>query len=241
MPTRAPIIFGFVLAVALAGPARAQRPESAVHAAATLMSDYKHLGLSHSDSRPAVKLAVDYDHRSGFFAGGYLVNVEYAAEYGSATPRDYEVDAYVGYQWRGARWTANAIVSRYIYPGIDFRYDYTRSAVNLAFKDRYFFGAAYSENFYSINRSAYDYFAGAAIPLRHGLEIGINIGRFQSSELRNASYTFWDVGVSRLFPRFVLDLRYHDNTYDRTTRLGDGRGDHWVFSASYAIATRRSN
>jgi uncharacterized protein (TIGR02001 family) len=221
------------LAILPGRSALAQRAESSLHAALTLMSDYKHAGLSQSGSEPAAKLSVDYAHRSGFFAGGFLANVEYAAEYGSATPRDLQLDVYAGYEWRGSRWSANAIVSRYLYPDIDIRYDYTQTSLNAGFRDRYFFGASYSRNFFSIDRPAYQYYAGAAVPLPQDMELGINLGRYRSSGL--FSYTFWDIGISKTLRRFALDFRYHDNTYDRTTRLGDGHGDRWVFSVSYAI------
>ncbi|MGW8368559.1 MAG: TorF family putative porin [Gammaproteobacteria bacterium] len=241
MPHRLALILCTVLFAAISGAAHGQRPESQVHAALTLMSDYKHFGLSQSDSGPAAKLAFDYAHHSGFFAGGFLANVEYAAEYGSTTPRNLQVNAYAGYQWRSSQWSANAIVSRYIYPDIEVRYDYTQTAINFGLRDRYFVGASYSKNFFSIDRSAYQYYAGITIPLRSKLEVGINIGRFRSRELSNTSYTFWDIGLSRAFRQFAVDLRYHENTYGRTTRLGDGNGDRWVLSVSYVIVPRGPN
>jgi len=201
-----------------------------------LASDYKHNGLSATASGPVARFAADYEHQSGFFAGGFLANVEYYAERYYKTPRDYQVNVYAGYIRRGTTWTTSVSASRYVYPGISFRYDYTQLAVNASFRDRLFFGAGHSDNFLSIDRTAYHYHAGVALPAKWDLEIGINAGRFRSSELFGTEYSFWDIGVSRALRRFAFDLRYHDNTYDRSTILGDGGGDRWVLSVAYALA-----
>jgi uncharacterized protein (TIGR02001 family) len=231
LPIAAVAAFGF-------DPALSQPVESRLHLSIAVMSDYKHNGLSQSGSDAAARFAADYEHRSGFFAGGFVSKVEYAAEYRYQEPRDLQTNVYAGYLWRSTDWTANATLSRYLYPDAPFDYDYTLAAVNVSFRDRFFFGASYASDFLSIERSAHQYRAGTVFPWTHGIEIGVNAGRFRASDLPRATYSFWDIGLSRALGGFALDLRYHGNSYDGASILGEGDGDRWVFSASYAIRSR---
>jgi uncharacterized protein (TIGR02001 family) len=113
-----------------------------LRASISLATDYRQNGLSQNYGKPSWRLAVDYEHDSGFFAGGFLANVEYEAEASRRTPRDLQADFYAGYVWRGSEWTTSVSMSRYIYPDIDFRYDYTLATASASFRDRYFFGVS---------------------------------------------------------------------------------------------------
>jgi hypothetical protein len=117
-------------------------------------------------------------------------------------------------------------------------YDYTQLAVNFSFKDKYFFGVTRSTDYLSIYRDSYQYRGGFAQQMGLDLEVGINAGKFSSRGISDIDYSFWDAGVSRAFGRFALDLRYHDNTYDGTSLIGESGSDRWVFSASVAILPR---
>lgn len=232
---------GWVFAVGLwlwAANAFAQTLGDDLRASVTLMSDYRHNGLSQSDGQASLRVSLDYEHGSGFFAGGFVASVDYAAEAGRRTPRDLQTNLYAGYAWRGAQWAASASVSRYIYPGIDFRYDYTLTTLSASFRDRYFISASRTSNLLSLERSATHVEIGAAFPWSWDLELGINAGRFRARDFFDTDYSHWDVGLSKIVGRFALDLRFHSNTADAVTILGDPGGERWVFSAAYAIAPR---
>lgn len=219
--------------------ARAQPERSALHGTVSLASDYVLNGLSQTYDEPSLRISLDFEHGSGFFAGGSLSNVGYEAEDRFRTPRDTEVDIYAGYVWRRDRWMTNLTVSRYRYPGIERRYDYTQATANVSFRDRYFLAVSRSSSFLSIYDAAEVYRAGVALPWRRDIEVGINAGRFTSSGRLDSSYTFWDVGLSRPFGRFALDLRYHGNSYERRSLLGNSADNQWVLSATYTYLPLR--
>jgi uncharacterized protein (TIGR02001 family) len=216
-------------------PARAQPQPDALHGSVSLSSDYVLNGLAQTYDRPSVRVSVDFEHDSGFFAGGSLANVDYEAEDQFRTPRDTQLNVYTGYVWRRNQWMTNLTLSHYRYPGIERRYDYTQATANVSFRGRYFLAVSRASEFLSIYDNADIYRAGAALPWIGGLEMGVNAGRLRSRGFVDTSYTFWDIGLSRPLGRFALDLRYHDNTYEQSSLLGNDAQDLWVLSMSYAL------
>jgi uncharacterized protein (TIGR02001 family) len=237
LPTvRIRIALTLILAAQIIAPAASAQPEQPpLHASISIASDYFRDGLSQTDEATSARFALDFEHDSGFFAGGLLANVDYLAESQFQTPRHTQANVYAGYVWRRGDWMTNVAVSRYLYPDIERRYDYTQATVSVSFRDRYFLSVSRSNDFLSLYDRAVQYRSGIAIPWIWDLEVGINAGKFRSSGFVDTSYTFWDAGLSRALGRFALDLRFHDNTYDRTSLLGNYADDRWVFSLSYAI------
>lgn len=219
----------------LAPIAGAQPAHQPLHASVSIASDYVYNGLSQTYDEPSLRFALDFEHDSGFFAGGALGNIDYEAESRFRTPRRTEASVYTGFLWRRRDWMTNVTVSRHVYPDIERRYDYTEAAVGVSFRDRYFLSVARSNDYLAVYHRATRYRAGVAIPWVWDLELGIDAGRFHSSGPFDVSYSFWDAGLSRAVGRFALDLRFHDNTYDRTSLLGNHADGLWVFSLSYAI------
>lgn len=221
----------------VAGPARlgAQPQPDGLRGFVSLSSDYIVNGLSQTYDEPSLRIALDFEHQSGFFAGGSLANVDYRAEERFRTPRDSLVNVYAGYLWKRSQWMTNLTVSRYRYPGIARSYDYTQATANVAYRDRYFFSASRSSDFLSIYDSAQVYRAGMALPVLRGFELGINAGTFRSNGFVDTSFTFWDVGLSRPAGRFSFDLRFHDSSYEYSSLIGNYAGDLWVLSITYAF------
>lgn len=229
----------FLLVVLLFGRfAAAQQSEPQFRVSFLIGSDYKHNGLSLTNSDPTARFLTDYQHPSGFFAGGFLSNVEFAAEQDFYKPREIEANLYAGYAWRRGDWATNVSVARYLYPDLVTSYDYTQLAANFSFKDRYFFGVTRSTEYLSIFQGSYQYRGGFVLPMPLDLEFGLNAGRFRPSGIPGSEYSFWDVGVSRAVGQFALDLRYHDNSYNRASLFGDSGSDRWVFSVAIAIVPR---
>lgn len=239
------IFAGAVAAVlaALAGapPASAQSETGTLHGSVSLSSEYILNGLSQTYDEPSVRVALDFEHQSGFFAGGVLANVGYLAEAPFETPRDTQASLYAGFLWRRNQWMTNLTASTYRYPGIQRSYDYTQAAASVSFRDRYFFAVSRSNDYLSIYDSVELYRAGIAMPLPRNLEFGINAGRFRADGFFGTSYSFWDVGVSRPMGRFALDLRYHDNTYRRYSLFGNDASDLWVLSMTYVFLPLNAN
>jgi uncharacterized protein (TIGR02001 family) len=233
---RWPWLSGFVLV--FGGIANAQQAPPDLRVSVLLGSDYIHNGLSVTDSNPTARFAMDYVHPSGFFAGGYLTNVEFAAEQGFYKPRKLEANLYAGYAWRKRNWATNVSLARYRYPDLLLSYDYTQLAANFSFKDTYFLGVTRSSDYLSIYGGSYQVRGGIVVPTALDLEIGINAGQFRSRGMLDVAYDFWDVGISRAAGRFALDLRYHGNDYGNASLLGEGGSNRWVFSVAIGIIPR---
>ena len=227
-----------LLALVVATSANAQLPASDLRLSLLIANDYRHNGLSQSHTGAAARFSVDYARAGGFFAGGFVANVEYAAERYFREPRELELNVYAGYQWQGRDWSTNLQISHYVYPDIEISYDYSLATVNFALRDRYFLALGSSDDYLGLFGRSYEARAGVALPLPHALELGINTGRFEATEIGDTKYSFWDLGISRVLGRYALDLRYHGNDYDGESLYGDA-GDHrFVLSVAYSIRPR---
>ena len=232
-----------VLLVLAAGQCAAQTGRENLHVALIVATDYRHYGLSQTDSDGAFRVSLDYEHDAGFFAGGFIANVEHAYEYRRRQPRELQVDLYGGYVWRNDAWTSSIALSRYLYPDSVPGYDYTQLIVAADFRERLFLTAAYSDDHLSWGSASYHYEIGAAWPLVWNLELGMNLGRFRAPDFVEGEFTHWDVGLSRVFGRVGLDLRYHDTSGTRRPARQSKRRTLDVervlrYRASRAIACR---
>ena len=76
-------------------------------------------------------------------------------------------------------------------------------------------------------------------PLAWNLELSGALGRFDVDVTSDSEFTHWNVGLSKVARRVVLDLRYYDNDYELVTPLGDPSSDQFVLSVSYAFRGTR--
>ena len=224
-----------LMASAAAG---AQDTAVGVNGYLTLGNGYWSRGLSQNDGF-SVQLGVDYQHPSGFFAGGWAANVDYAIEYSHEQPRDLVVDAYAGYHARREDWSWTVVLGRYLYPGTAIPYDYDELGATVGFHDRVFYTASYSPRFYAQGHPALNQELSVALPLRGDLELGATLGRFALAE-SDIDYTHWNVGMSKVVRRVVVDLRYYRSGYDWISWLGDPNADQYVISVSYALHGKRT-
>lgn len=218
----------------------AQPVRGDVRLSVLMASDYKQNGLSQTRSGPVLRFSTDYTHQSGLFAGGFVSNAEYAWDDRLASQRDTLTNIYVGHQWRGNRWASTVSVSRYIYPGYSPNYNYTQTAAGVSYKNRYFLSFARNNDYPYMGRDTNQVRGGIALPWIWGLEAGVNAGELRTSGAFDTGYSFWDAGLSKVFGRFALDLRYHDDTYGRARVAGESGDNRWVFSITYAISPRAS-
>jgi uncharacterized protein (TIGR02001 family) len=216
----APRWIAAALALASAGLACAQDPVSNVSGYFTLASGYWKHGLAQNDGA-ALQLGVDYQHYSGFFTHARVTNVAYPQNVPGQT-RDIETSAYVGYHDRRDRWSWTASVGRYVYPDAAV-YNYDEISLGFGFRDRVFYSASYNDEYYAGSSSALNQEVSVVFPLRGDLELGGALGYFDVADA-GPEITHWNVGVSKLFRRMALDLRYYDPD-----------ADHYVLSLSYAL------
>ena len=215
------------------GCAAAQDATPALNGYVTLGNGYWSRGLSQNDGL-SVQLGVDYQHRSGWFAGVWAANVDYEVEYSYEQPREIETDLYGGYHRRGEDWSWTLMLGRYYYPHTAISYDYGELSATVGYRDRVFYSASYSDDFYGFPRSGLNQELSFALPLRGDLEIGGALGRFAIADTV-VDYSHWNLGVSKLVKRVAIDLRYYDSDYEKVGWLGDPDANHYVLSVSYAL------
>lgn len=225
---------------ALCAPATApfaQALEPVVSGYVTLASDYRHRGLSESRGKASFQVGADYQHASGFFAGAWAARIDYAQPVHDSSTR-FKLGYYVGVSKRVSRWSWTASAIRYTYPGIAYDYDYNELSATAGFRDRVFVTAAYIDDLYARDESAFYSEVGAALPLRHGLELGATLGRMTSSA-SELEYTHWNIGLSKTFARRLgVDVRYHDGSRYVSNAIATTNADAWVVSASYGFRSR---
>jgi uncharacterized protein (TIGR02001 family) len=231
------------LAFAVAPDAAAQAAGSKISGYVTVTSDYRNRGLSQSLGEPSLQFGGDFQHATGFFAGGRAATVEYAAAAPRGSSRHGEATLYAGYSRRVGTWSLVGSLGRYTYPGSDFDYDYSELSGSVGFRNRVFVAASYTGDFLNRGVAALNHELGIALPLGAGFEIGAGLGRFRSSGL-DVDYTHWNFGASKLVARFGIDVRYYDNSHSvryyenmpgARVPLGAPVPGEWVLSVSYGF------
>lgn len=177
----------------------------------SLTSDYVRRGVTQSDGDPALQVGGDLRFDSGFFLGAWASTVDISRS--PDRERDLEVDYYAGYALDASeRWQFTAMVVLYTYPGqtgpID--YDYEEYSITSNYNDRLWIEYSYSPDLYHSNRSAQNIDVYAEWPLNSRWSIGLGAGHYDTSDLNDSQYTYWQIGITRAFAWADLDFRYHD-------------------------------
>jgi uncharacterized protein (TIGR02001 family) len=226
------------LAACTAAPcAFAQQATPNLNGYVTLATAYWKRGLAQNEGASA-QAGIDFEHRSGFYAGGWVANVDFAREYNQNEPRRVEADIYTGYHKRQQQWSWNVGLGHYVYPGTAVNYDYNEVSATFGIRERFFYTAAYADSYYGLWRSSFNQEVSVAFPLRGNFEIGAAAGKFKVSG-NVLDVTYWNVGVSKLVRRLAIDVRYYDGNYPSVSYFGDPDGNHLVLSLSYALGGRR--
>ncbi|MCX4186590.1 TorF family putative porin [Methylophaga sp. OBS4] len=207
-------------------------------ASVALGSDYMWRGYSQTDNEPAISGSFDYGHSSGFYAGTWASNVDFALGDDQA---HIEVDVYAGF--------ANEIgdtgigydlgVLRFIYPGTDGG-DWNEVYGSLSYS--YFsIGVAHSSDVYGSSEKGTYYSAGFDYDLPYGLALSAGLGYYDYDEDvfgpdAEDSATDYRIGLSKEFVGFGFDLTYTDTDSDGEELYGDNIADgRLVFTVSKSM------
>jgi uncharacterized protein (TIGR02001 family) len=226
---------GFVLAALACAPAPAQERPSRLDGYLTLASDYVRRGLSQTAGSGTVQAGLDYAHSSGFFAGGRVSNVDFDAEYAVASPRDVEIDAYVGFGREHGPWTWAVTAGAYLYPDSTYDYDYAEFSATAAYRRWIRYTASYLEDWPLAGESALDHELTGSVPLPWDVEIAASVGRIDSSGVSDLTYSYWNAGATKLWKRLSFDLRYYDTSYSDISYAGEAADRQWVLSLSIGL------
>jgi len=181
---------------------------------AAVSSNYIWRGLTQTDDQAAVSGGIDYESKSGFYAGTWVSNVDFGDDTNS------ELDLYLGYGFKSGDFTFDFGYLSYIYSGgedIDFSEVY--ASVNWEFLTVGYNLLADSD--YGSDFGDDDYiYADFAFEVSKDLELGLHIG--------NSSYDgggdYVDYGVSLSKNNFTFAVS--DTNID---------GDDVNFTISYSL------
>lgn len=251
---------GVVLAQAAAEPASPHTLTANVG----VVSDYLFRGISQTKGNPAIQGGVDYSHSSGFYAGTWLSSISWVSDaQGGTTPT--EIDVYGGYKSTFAEdFGYDLGVISYNYPGggrnksLYVSPDTVEVYGALSWK---WFTAKYShvvsQNFVGWGTSGDDstYSRGshyielnAAYDLGDGWGISAHVGhqKVKNSDGDNspsgydASYTDWNVGVTKDIGFGVLGLKYSATNANTCGDSTGGQAYCWGPKLDYDAAKGRA-
>jgi len=180
---------------------------------AAITTDYVFRGVSYSDSHGAVQLGGDVSFTSGVYLGAWGSTVDISN--GPGRQRDLEVDYYVGYGHDiSNKWSVGANFVSYNFPGAEgqFDYDYVEYSVAGNYNDRVWLEYSYSPDLYHSGLAAHNVELYSEWQLMAQLALGAGVGYYDVSNLTGSDYSYWQVGVTRPFGSFDLDLRYFDTS-----------------------------
>jgi len=225
------VLSSSLLACAASGAA-AQGGSPSLNGYITGANGYWNRGLAQNTGF-SLQLGIDYQQKRGWFVGAWAANIDYETDNAWAKPREIESEVYGGYHRRNEDWSWTLMLGRYYYPDTAVSYDWNEASATVGFRDRVYYTAAYTDQFYGLWRSALNQELAFVQPLRGDFEIGGTLGHFELASA-GVEYTHWNLGVSKVVRRIVFDLRYYESTYDYPGLLGDPTSQY-VLSVSYAL------
>lgn len=189
-------------------------------ASVALSTDYIWRGYSQTDKELAISGSFDYGHSSGFYAGAWGSNVDFAINDEQA---HMELDLYAGF---GSDIGDSGIsydlgVLRYIYPGTDGG-DWNEVYGSLSYS---FFsaGVAHSGDVYGSGETGTYYTLGFDYDLPAGIALSAGAGFYDyDDDVSDDDHTDYRIGVSKEMAGFGFDLTYSGMDSDGKDAYEDG-------------------
>jgi uncharacterized protein (TIGR02001 family) len=180
-------------------------------------TNYMFRGISQTDDGPQIQGDVTWAHNSGFYAGVWSSNTD-----AGGPGNSMEFDPFIGFSQAigDTRLTYDVGFWYYSYPGSDFDYDYWEIYGILTYA---FDGASIGGSvWYADNYFGEDFFDGTSaiavetvvtFDLPENFALSGRIGRQTFDEaggIGDQDYTYYDVGVSKVWNDVTFDVRWHD-------------------------------
>jgi len=200
-----------------------------VSANVSAASNYLFRGVTQTDGATAIQGGLDYEHASGFYAGGWGSNVDF----GDGT--SYELDLYAGYSGAVDDIGYDVGYVYYAYPdapdSIDFGEIYGELSYGIAA-----LGFAYTANSDASGEGLFVegdiyYYLSASVPLQNDYSAGVTVGYYDFTDdgkvsVGEANYSHAAVNVTKDagdFGSFGVNLEYAD--IDQSDALGSINSD----------------
>lgn len=226
-------MYKVIPALALAGmvtvPALATAEDSTLSGNISLTSNYLFRGVSQTQDGPAIQGGFDYAHPSGVYIGTWASNVAWVEETGLKDNNSMEIDLYGGYKGEAGPISYDLGMIHYHYPGSKVPAATTPNTTEV------YVGLGWS--FLSLKYSyvVSDYFVGwtttaggktrgsyyvdlsGSYDLGSGWGVSAHVGYQDVKGNDPASYTDWNLGVSKDVGFGTFKLMYSDTDADTAT------------------------
>jgi len=227
MKRRSSLIHAGATALALFTVLPLSAAAGSVTGAAGLVSDYLFRGLSQTNRQAALQAGAEYDHDSGWYAGGWGSNISWLSDSSSpAQPvsSSLEWDVYTG--WRGHvddDWSLDAGLYAYGYPG-SYPRGYTRphtleGYAALGWKS---LSLKYSRTFGNLFGVADSHGSGYVDlswnpAINADWTFNAHVGHQAVAHHDGLGYSDWKLGVTRTFAKgWSVALGYYDTNARRS-------------------------
>lgn len=196
-------VLSLAVLASLSNIAMAEESPHTITGNLSFVSDYQFRGISQTDETMAIQGGIDYAHKSGWYAGVWGSNIEWA-------PANMELDLYGGYSGSSGDLGYNVGLLQYVYPDFDDA-NTTEIYGGITYKG---FGlkASYSlSDYFSMADSdgtvywdaSYNYTFG------NGVGLGLHYG-YTSGKGAQDDYADWKIGVTMPVGKFSVGLAYTD-------------------------------
>jgi uncharacterized protein (TIGR02001 family) len=206
-----------------------------------IMSNYVYRGYSKSRGHPAIQGNIDYEHRSGFFIGSWMSQVDFGDE--NFNDRAHiEANPYAGVSLGlFENWRIDAALAGYLYDGkvYDRTADYGEVFALLHFRDLVTARWEVSYDAYNRGRSIVDYAVDMRLPLTDTVEVSGGVGYEDANAVLGYESIYWNIGTTWFLHKHAsVDLHYHNahrfgtQKYEVASFKLPTIGNHFVFSIS---------
>lgn len=245
LATAAVALPGLALAQA-AAPAAAPTPAYTFTGNMGLFSEYRFRGIAQTFAKPALQGGFDFAHESGFYVGNWNSNISSGAGYPAG---NLEMDFYGGWKKAWGDWGLDAGLYYYYYPGTDANLASGTSAAftnprtgqthtgRVDNKEIYIGGSwkwlsakyyySYGDYFSLADTKGSNYLdVSANFDLGGGWGLNGHVGSFrlknwQTTNLNDANYTDWKLGVTKDVGGWLLGATYIDTNAKGSCTAGE--------------------
>lgn len=234
------------LALAFSTPAAAQQKVESLGVTITtqvgLLTDYMFRGISQTRTEPAIQGAVDIEHESGIYVGGFGSNVDF-----SGLDANLELDGVFGYRFElfGVKLDAGFIY--YAYPGyskpaggFDLNYYEFALKASYAIGPATLLGAVYYSPDFQLESGTGIYSEAGidfALPFEFVLSGRLGYQAIDKNErFGTPDFWNWSIGLSREVFGFVFTVAYIDTDISKREC---GGGQNICEARAFASVTRK--
>ena len=183
------------------------------HGTLTATTNNTHRWYSKNDNNFALLANLDYEHKSGFYVGSSVSNIDFEANEIENEAAHVEITPYAGWSFSlpnqlrlDAQWTG------YIYDGNVFGHpaDYNEFYLFLHYQDLITGRISVAEDYYGLGSYAIDYALTGRYPITDALQFSATLGYSQTQAALGSDYPYWDIGLAYSYKFLTLSIHYMD-------------------------------